>query len=112
MDDGRVWLITGASSGFGLAIAEAALERGNRVVATSRRGSIEGVDHGEHLELVPLDVTDADQRAAAADAAIERFGRIDVLVNAAGRTQSVRSRRPRTRSFAICSSFTSSPRSS
>jgi NAD(P)-dependent dehydrogenase (short-subunit alcohol dehydrogenase family) len=83
-----VWLITGASSGFGLAIAEAALERGDRVVATARRpGAIEGFDEGERVALVQLDVTDSEQRQAVVDAAIDRFGRIDVLVNNAGRTQ-------------------------
>src|SRR6266545_3061139 len=71
-----------------MAIAEAALERGERVVATARTpGSIEGLDDGDRLAVVPLDVTDADQREAAVGAAIERFGRIDVLVNNAGRTQ-------------------------
>jgi NAD(P)-dependent dehydrogenase (short-subunit alcohol dehydrogenase family) len=86
--DARVWLITGASSGFGLAIAEAVLERGDRVVATARRAeSIEGLDEGDRVALVPLDVTDAGQRDAAVAAAIDRFGRIDVLVNNAGRTQ-------------------------
>ena len=45
-----VWLITGASSGFELAIAEAALERGDRVVATARRpAAIEGFDEGEQV---------------------------------------------------------------
>jgi NAD(P)-dependent dehydrogenase (short-subunit alcohol dehydrogenase family) len=84
----RVWLITGASSGFGLAIAEAALERGDRVVATARRpGAIEGLDEGERLAPVHLDVTNSEQRQAVVDAAIDRFGRIDVLVNNAGRTQ-------------------------
>jgi NAD(P)-dependent dehydrogenase (short-subunit alcohol dehydrogenase family) len=88
VDDGRVRLITGASSGFGREIAKAALDRGDRVVATSRRGgSIEGLDEGERLALVPLDVTQERQRTAAVDATIERFGRIDVLVNNAGRTQ-------------------------
>jgi NAD(P)-dependent dehydrogenase (short-subunit alcohol dehydrogenase family) len=88
VDDGRVWLITGASSGFGLAIAKAALDRGDRVVATSRRGgSIEGLEEGERLMLTRLDVTEEQQRTAAIEAAIERFGRLDVLVNNAGRTQ-------------------------
>jgi NAD(P)-dependent dehydrogenase (short-subunit alcohol dehydrogenase family) len=88
MNEGQVWLITGASSGFGLAIAQAALGRGDRVVATARTaGPIEGLDEGDRVARVPLDVTDAAQRAAAVEAAIERFGRIDVLVNNAGRTQ-------------------------
>ena len=88
MDDGRVWLITGASSGFGLAIAQAAIERGDRVVATARRvDSIEGLDEGDRVALVSLDVTDGSQREAAVAVAIERFDRIDLLVNNAGRTQ-------------------------
>jgi NAD(P)-dependent dehydrogenase (short-subunit alcohol dehydrogenase family) len=84
----RVWLITGASSGFGLAIAEAALERGDRVVATARRpGAIAGLTEGERIALLQLDVTDPEQRQAVVEAVIDRFGRIDVLVNNAGRTQ-------------------------
>jgi NAD(P)-dependent dehydrogenase (short-subunit alcohol dehydrogenase family) len=88
MQDGRVWLITGASSGFGRAIAEAALEQGDRVVATARKpGSVEGLEPDDRVAVVPLDVTDAAGREGAVNAAIERFGRIDVLVNNAGRTQ-------------------------
>ncbi|HEY1359658.1 MAG TPA: SDR family NAD(P)-dependent oxidoreductase [Thermoleophilaceae bacterium] len=88
MSERRVWFITGASSGFGLAIANAALERGDSLVATARSvGSLEALTEGEHVALVPLDVTDAAGRAAAIGAAIDRFGRIDVLVNNAGRTQ-------------------------
>jgi NAD(P)-dependent dehydrogenase (short-subunit alcohol dehydrogenase family) len=88
MSDRRVWLITGASSGFGLAIAQAAVERGESVVATARStGPIDGLDDGDRVARVELDVTEAVQRTAAVDAAIERFGRIDVLVNNAGRTQ-------------------------
>jgi NAD(P)-dependent dehydrogenase (short-subunit alcohol dehydrogenase family) len=88
MTDSRTWLITGATSGFGRTIAEAALERGDRVVATSRR--TDGLDDlaGDDRVLVTrLDVTDSAQREAAVAAALERFGRIDVLVNNAGRTQ-------------------------
>jgi NAD(P)-dependent dehydrogenase (short-subunit alcohol dehydrogenase family) len=85
---GRVWLITGASSGFGLAIAKAVLERGERLVATARRPeSVEALEQGDRVALVSLDVTDPDQRTAAVERAIQRFGRIDVLVNNAGRTQ-------------------------
>jgi NAD(P)-dependent dehydrogenase (short-subunit alcohol dehydrogenase family) len=88
MADGRVWLITGASSGFGLELAREALERGDRVLATSRRpGPIEGLDQAEALAVIQLDVTQAHQREAAVDETLERFGRIDVLVNNAGRTQ-------------------------
>ena len=83
----RVWLITGASSGFGSAIAAAALERGDNVMATSRRVESIELDEDDHIALFPLDVTDAAQRDAAVAATLERFGRIDVLVNNAGRTQ-------------------------
>jgi NAD(P)-dependent dehydrogenase (short-subunit alcohol dehydrogenase family) len=79
-------MITGASSGFGRAIAEAVLERGDRVVAAARRAeSVSGL--GEGVLALSLDVTDPGQRQAAVAAALEHFGRIDVLVNNAGRTQ-------------------------
>jgi NAD(P)-dependent dehydrogenase (short-subunit alcohol dehydrogenase family) len=88
MTDPRTWLITGATSGFGRTITEAALERGDCVVATSRH--TDGLDDlaGDDRVLVTrLDVTDAAQREAAVGGALDRFGRIDVLVNNAGRTQ-------------------------
>jgi NAD(P)-dependent dehydrogenase (short-subunit alcohol dehydrogenase family) len=87
VDTSRIWLITGASSGFGSAIAAAALERGDRVMATSRKVESIELDEGDRVALFALDVTDAAQRTAAVEAALERFGRIDVLVNNAGRTQ-------------------------
>jgi NAD(P)-dependent dehydrogenase (short-subunit alcohol dehydrogenase family) len=87
-DDHRVWLITGASSGFGRAIAEAALGRGDSVVATSRRtDALDDLGGGERAYVRALDVTDAAQREAVVADAVEQFGRIDVLVNNAGRTQ-------------------------
>jgi NAD(P)-dependent dehydrogenase (short-subunit alcohol dehydrogenase family) len=88
MTASRTWLITGATSGFGRTITEAALARGDSVVATSRH--TDGLDDlaGDDRVLVTrLDVTDAAQREAAVAAALERFGRIDVFVNNAGRTQ-------------------------
>jgi NAD(P)-dependent dehydrogenase (short-subunit alcohol dehydrogenase family) len=84
--DTRVWLITGASSGFGRAIAEAALTRGDSVAAGTRSTDAFG-DLPEGAHPLSLDVTDSDQREAAVAATIERFGRVDVLVNNAGRTQ-------------------------
>lgn len=88
MPEDRVWLITGCSSGFGRSLAEAALARGDSVVATARRveqlGELAGSDR---VFRVALDVTDADQRRAAVQATVSRFGRVDVLVNNAGRTQ-------------------------
>lgn len=85
---GRVRLIAGTSSGFGRAIAVAALKRGDRVVATARRPDqlVDLADH-ERVEVLKLDVTDPEQRNAAVAAAIDRFGAVDVLVNNAGRTQ-------------------------
>ena len=86
----RVWFITGTSSGFGRSIAEEALGRGDRVVATARRPeALEDLADGagDRVLALELDVTDAPQRRNAVDAAIDYFGRIDVLVNNAGRTQ-------------------------
>jgi NAD(P)-dependent dehydrogenase (short-subunit alcohol dehydrogenase family) len=84
----RAWLITGASSGFGRAIADAALARGDSVAATARRtDALADLDAEERVLAIPLDVTDAAQREAAVAQAIDRFGRVDVLVNNAGRTQ-------------------------
>jgi NAD(P)-dependent dehydrogenase (short-subunit alcohol dehydrogenase family) len=88
MNENRVWLITGTSSGFGRALAEAALDRGDRVVATARDpGQLSDLaaDGGAHV--IALDVTDPAQRLSAVDQAVDLFGRIDVLVNNAGRTQ-------------------------
>jgi NAD(P)-dependent dehydrogenase (short-subunit alcohol dehydrogenase family) len=84
----RAWLITGASSGFGRAIAETALARGDSVTAASHRtDALSDLAQNERAHVVSLDVTDAVQRAAAVSETLERFGRIDVLVNNAGRTQ-------------------------
>ena len=84
----RVWLITGASSGFGRALAKAVIARGERVVAAARRrealAELASIDEARILAL-PLDVTDASARQAAMSAALDRFGRIDVLANIAGR---------------------------
>lgn len=82
----KVWFITGASRGFGLEVARAALVRGDAVVATARTPASIAAALGVHERLlsVALDVTDAAQAAAAAEAAVARFGRIDVLLNNAG----------------------------
>jgi NAD(P)-dependent dehydrogenase (short-subunit alcohol dehydrogenase family) len=88
MTDSRTWLITGATSGFGRTIAEAALDHGDCVVATSRNiDGLEDLAGHERVLVTPLNVTDPAEREAAVAAALERFGRIDVLVNNAGRTQ-------------------------
>jgi NAD(P)-dependent dehydrogenase (short-subunit alcohol dehydrogenase family) len=88
MNENRVWLITGTSSGFGRAIAEAALDRGDRVVATARDpGQLSNLAADDGVQVIALDVIDPEQRLGAVDQAVEKFGRIDVLVNNAGRTQ-------------------------
>jgi NAD(P)-dependent dehydrogenase (short-subunit alcohol dehydrogenase family) len=84
----RVWLITGASSGFGAALAQAALERGDRVVAAARdKSRLAELAAHERAHAISLDVTDPGQRERAVTQIVERYGRIDVLVNNAGRTQ-------------------------
>ena len=82
----RVWMITGASRGMGVAFSKAALAAGDYVVATGRRPDEIATVLGEsdRLLAVRLDVTSVDDAQAAADAAVERFGRIDVVVNNAG----------------------------
>jgi NAD(P)-dependent dehydrogenase (short-subunit alcohol dehydrogenase family) len=82
----RVWFITGASRGLGALIAQAALADGNAVVAAGRNVAAISERLGESPALLPvaLDVTDEAQARAAVAAAIEKFGRIDVLVNNAG----------------------------
>lgn len=85
----QVWLVTGAGRGLGVDIAKAALAGGHAVVATARR--VESIEPalGSHDDLlaVALDVTDAGAAEAAVSATVERFGRLDVLVNNAGSFQ-------------------------
>ena len=84
----RVYFITGTSSGFGRALAEAVLARGDRAVLTARRPEsvAELVSaYPDTAISVRLDVTDAAARTFAVSAALDKFGRIDVLVNNAGR---------------------------
>lgn len=82
----KTWFITGASRGFGALITERALAKGDNVVATARNPQTVIDRFGDHANLlaVALDVTDEAQAIAAAKAAVERFGRIDVLLNNAG----------------------------
>lgn len=84
---GRTWLVTGCSTGLGAALARAILERGDRLVGTARKTEslrhLDGVGGGELLPLA-LDVTDPAAVGRVVEAAVERFGRIDVLVNNAG----------------------------
>jgi NAD(P)-dependent dehydrogenase (short-subunit alcohol dehydrogenase family) len=85
----RVWLVTGASSGFGRAIANTALDAGDTVVAAARRPQVlDGLiaAYPGQVHAITLDVTDMDATQVI-DEVIARHGRIDVLVNNAGRTQ-------------------------
>ncbi|HZQ66205.1 MAG TPA: oxidoreductase [Gaiellaceae bacterium] len=80
----RVWFVTGCTSGFGRALVEVARERGERVVATARRPEALSDLDGDDVLVLGLDVTEEGAVEPALDAAVERFGRIDVLVNNAG----------------------------
>ena len=84
--DKKVWLVTGAGRGMGVDIAKAALAAGNAVVATGRRPEAVSRHYGAQDDLlaVKLDVTSQADAEAAVQAAVERFGRVDVLVNNAG----------------------------
>src|ERR671912_3002767 len=87
MPDKKVWFITGAGRGMGVDIAKAALDAGNAVVATGRRPeAVEQALGGaqDDQQVVKLDITSPDDAEAAVQAAVDRFGRIDVLVNNAG----------------------------
>jgi NAD(P)-dependent dehydrogenase (short-subunit alcohol dehydrogenase family) len=89
MSEKKVWFITGAGRGLGVDIAKAALASGHAVVATARNAASVTTALGEHDDLlaVDLDVTDPHAAQAAVAATVERFGRLDVLVNNAGSFQ-------------------------
>ncbi|BAU84365.1 3-oxoacyl-[acyl-carrier protein] reductase [Streptomyces laurentii] len=85
----KVWLITGANSGFGRAFTEAAVAAGDVVVAAARRaGTLDDLvaAHPDQVQAVTLDVTDTAAVDRVVREVAERHGRIDVLVNNAGRT--------------------------
>src|SRR5688572_24909793 len=86
MTDKKVWFITGAGRGMGVDIAKAALTAGHAVVATGRSPQRVSAAIGAHDDLlaVKLDVTNPTDAQTAVTVAVERFGRIDVLVNNAG----------------------------
>jgi NAD(P)-dependent dehydrogenase (short-subunit alcohol dehydrogenase family) len=86
MAENNVWFITGASRGMGIDIAQAALAAGHSVVATGRdEARVEAaIGAHENLLAVALDVTEPAAADLAVQSAVDRFGRIDVLVNNAG----------------------------
>jgi NAD(P)-dependent dehydrogenase (short-subunit alcohol dehydrogenase family) len=86
MTDKKIWLITGAGRGMGVDIAKAALAAGNAIVATGRNTDAvaDAVGEADDLLVVELDITSLASAEAAARTAVDRFGRIDVLVNNAG----------------------------
>lgn len=83
----QVWLITGSSRGFGKALAEAVLAAGHSLIATARNPAQLAPlaeRYGDRVRTVALDVTDANAAHAAVQAAVDVFGRLDVVVNNAG----------------------------
>ena len=86
MTDKNVWFVTGAGRGMGVDIAKAALAAGHAVVATGRNTNVvaKALGPADDLLIVKLDVTRPEDAKAAVAAGVERFGRIDVLVNNAG----------------------------
>ena len=87
MSSPKVWLITGASRGFGRIWTEAALERGDKVAATVRNPKALNelvTTYGEAILVLPLDVTDRDAVFSSVNRVHEHFGRLDVIVCNAG----------------------------
>src|SRR5215213_9027841 len=82
----KVWFITGAGRGMGVDIARAALAAGHAVVGTGRDTDAvaQAVGASDDLLVIKLDITSLADAKAAVQAAVERFGRIDMLVNNAG----------------------------
>lgn len=87
MTNQKAWFITGAARGIGFEILKTVLETGDHVVATVRSSAESLADklgNPENLQVVLLDITDEQQAIAAANQAVQKFGKIDVLVNNAG----------------------------
>jgi len=89
MTDKKIWFITGAGRGMGVDFAKAALAAGNAVVATGRNTNAvaKAVGEADDLLVVKLDITSRADAESAVQVAVERFGRIDVLVNNAANSQ-------------------------
>jgi NADP-dependent 3-hydroxy acid dehydrogenase YdfG len=84
---GKVWFITGASTGFGRLLAEEVLKVGGKVVATARKlDKVSDLEakHPQTAKALALDVTNQAQVDAAVEQTVAKFGRVDVLVNNAG----------------------------
>ena len=87
MSNNKVWFITGTSSGFGRALAEEVLAKGDKVVATARKPEVlqDLIEkYPETARAVKLDVTNLEDAKNSIQQAVKEFGRIDVLVNNAG----------------------------
>lgn len=87
MSEKKVWFITGTSAGIGRELAETALEKGYKVVATARKPEVLkdlAEKHPETVLTLKLDVTNKTDVAEAINKTIEKFGKIDVVVNNAG----------------------------
>jgi NAD(P)-dependent dehydrogenase (short-subunit alcohol dehydrogenase family) len=83
----QVWLITGSSRGLGRALAEAVLATGDKLLATARNPAQLAdlrAKYGDHVRTFALDVTDPRAARDAVAAAVQSFGKLDVLVNNAG----------------------------
>src|SRR5436309_738238 len=86
MTEKKVWFITGAGRGLGVEVVKAALDAGNAVAATGRNTDAvaKAVGKADDLVVVKLDVTSRADAESAVQAVVDRFGRIDALVNNAG----------------------------
>jgi NAD(P)-dependent dehydrogenase (short-subunit alcohol dehydrogenase family) len=87
MNNQKVWFITGASKGFGLSLVKLLLSNGNKVAATSRNAADiekQGLAHPENLLALTVDLTRGESVNDAIKKTIEKFGRLDVVVNNAG----------------------------
>ncbi|MDB4923011.1 SDR family NAD(P)-dependent oxidoreductase, partial [Mucilaginibacter sp.] len=86
MGNQKVWLVTGASKGFGLEIAKAVLKSGDKVIATCRSNpeKLSAELNNDNALAVAMDVTNEDQVKQGVEDGIAKFGNLDVVVNNAG----------------------------